>query len=55
MAAADSPWGIVYQGQLSKVVPFMECVDDALAVDGDIDGTSKDDVPRLAFRTLLEH
>lgn len=50
-----SPGCIVDEGQLTKVVPFLERRDRALAVDNYVNGTFQQDVPRSSLITLVEY
>ena len=49
------PRRIVDESQLAEIVSVLECCDDALAVDNDVDGTFEDDVPRCTLVSLIKH
>lgn len=33
------PWGVVYEGELSKIVAFLKCCYRSFPMDNDVDGT----------------
>lgn len=49
------PGRVVDEGELAKVVSFVQSGDDPFAVNHDVDGSFEDDVPGNAFVSLVKH